>query len=136
VGVKWRYQSGLPFTPFNDNSSLVLNWERNGRGIPDFTRLNTLRTTASSIIDFRVDKKWFFKRWDLNLYLDIQNLTANAIARDALILDRPLDEDGLPIGGGIIENPDAPVDQQRYKLKTVEDAAGTLLPTLGIVITI
>lgn len=136
VGVKWRYQSGLPFTPFNDNSSLVLNWERNGRGIPDYTRLNTLRTTASSIIDFRVDKKWFFKRWDLNLYLDIQNLTANAIARDALILDRPLDENGLPIGGGIIENPDAPADQQRYKLKTVEDAAGTLLPTLGIVITI
>lgn len=136
AGLKWRFQTGLPFTPFNDNSSLVLNWERNGRGIPDYSQLNTRRTTASNIIDFRIDKKWFFKKWDLNIYFDVQNITGNAISRDNLILDRPLDENGLPIGDGIIENPDAPVSEQRFRLKTIEDATGTVLPTLGIVVTI
>jgi len=136
AGLKWRFQSGLPFTPFNDNSSLVLNWERNGRGIPDYTRLNTFRTTASNIIDFRIDKKWFFKKWDLNVYFDVQNITGNAISRDNLILDRPLDENGLPIGEGIIENPDAPISEQRFRLKTIEDATGTVLPTIGIVVTL
>ncbi|MBK6566145.1 MAG: TonB-dependent receptor [Saprospiraceae bacterium] len=136
AGIKWRFQDGLPFTPFDASSSLVSNWERNGRGIPDFSRLNSERSEASSFIDFRIDKKWFFKKWDLNVYLDIQNVTASAVSRDNLILDRPLDENGLPLGGGIIENPDAPAAQQRYRLKTINDAAGTLLPTLGIVVTI
>lgn len=136
AGVKWRFQSGLPFTPFNENSDLVLNWERNGRGIPDYTRLNTLRTSASNIIDFRIDKKWFFKKWDLNVYFDVQNITGNAISRDNLILDRPVDENGLPIGEGIIQNPDAPISEQRFRLKTIEDATGTVLPTIGIVVTL
>jgi hypothetical protein len=53
-----------------------------------------------------------------------------------LILDRPLDENNKPIGGPIITNPDAPVDEQRYKLKTINDNEGTVLPTLGIVISL
>lgn len=136
AGIKWRYQSGLPFTTFSENSSLVTNWERNGRGIPDYTRLNLDRSGASSIIDLRVDKKWSFKKWDLNIYLDIQNLTSNVVARDQLILDRPLDDEGLPIGEGIIQNPDAPLSEQRFVLKNITDNTGTLIPTIGIVVTI
>jgi hypothetical protein len=134
VGVNWRFQDGLPATPFSDLSSLVLNWERNGRGIPDYSRLNTLRNPAFSAIDFRVDKKWFFEKWSLNLYLDIENLTGSAIVTDQLILDRPLDADGKPVGGPVVVNPDAPVDQQRYRLKTINNGVGTPLPSIGIMI--
>lgn len=136
VGVNWRYQSGLPSTPFSDASALVLNWDVNGRGIPNYNLLNTRRNGPSNTIDIRIDKKWFFDKWSLNIFLDIENITGNAVGNDQLILDRPLDEDGKPVGDGIIVNPDAPVNQQRYQLKTITDATGTPLPSIGLMVEI
>jgi hypothetical protein len=134
IGLAWRFQTGLPFTPFDASSSLVQNWDVNGRGVPNFNRLNTLRLEGSNTLDIRVDKKWFFDKWSLNVYLDIENITANAVNTNQLILDRPLDENNMPIGEGIITNPDAPISEQRYALKEIDDAAGTLLPSIGIMI--
>lgn len=134
VGINWRFQSGLPATPFSDASSLVLNWDVNGGGIRNFNLLNTQRNDAFSAIDLRVDKRWYFNKWSLNLYLDIENLTGNAVGNNQLILDRPLDENGQPIGGAIIENPEAPREQQRYRVKTINDAQGTVIPSIGLMV--
>lgn len=41
VGVNWRFQTGLPFTPFSSDSDLVLNWDVNGRGIFDYALLRS-----------------------------------------------------------------------------------------------
>ncbi|MCB9275586.1 MAG: TonB-dependent receptor [Lewinellaceae bacterium] len=136
AGINWRFQSGLPRTPFSDASSLVLNWDVNGRGIPDYSRLNTLRNNASNAIDIRVDKKWFFDKWSLNVFLDIENVTGNAVGNEQLILDRQLDEDGNPVGGAVIVNPDAPASAQRYLLKKINDATGTPIPSIGLMIEI
>ncbi|WP_425421977.1 TonB-dependent receptor [Phaeodactylibacter xiamenensis] len=137
VGVNWRFQTGLPFTPFDRQASaLVLNWQANGRGIRDFDQLNTRRADLVSAIDIRVDKKWFFDKWSLNIFLDIENVTGNGVGQDQLILDRPLDENGQPIGGGIITNPDAPINQQQFRLKTINDATGTVVPSIGLQIEI
>jgi hypothetical protein len=103
-------------------------------GLPDYSRLNTERGDLSSTIDLRIDKRWFFDRWSLNVYLDIENITGNAVGIPALILDRPLDENGTPIGGGIIENPDAPASQQRYKLKSLSAETGTPIPSVGVMV--
>ncbi len=132
VGINWRYQSALPFTPFSDASSLVNNWDVNGRGLRDFNQLNALRSEAVSVIDVRVDKKWFFKKWSLNLYLDLENVTSSSVTSPELILDRPLDENNMPIGPGIIANPDAPSAEQRYELKRIMDSTGNLIPSIGI----
>lgn len=134
VGVNWRFQSGLPFTPFDEASSLRANWDVNNRALVNYNLLNTLRRTAANTIDIRVDKKWFFKKWSLNLYLDIENITGNAISSDQLILDRPLDENKRPIGPGVVVNPDAPYNEQRYLLKTISNAQGTVLPSIGIMV--
>jgi hypothetical protein len=134
IGVVWRYQSGLPLTPFSDASSLVLNWDVNNGAIRNFDLLNTLRNDASNTIDLRIDKKWFFNKWNLNLYLDIENITSNAVGNPQLILDRPLDENNMPIGGGIIVNPDAALEQQRYLLKEINDGAGSLIPSIGLIV--
>ena len=134
IGVNWRYQSGLPFTPFADASSLVANWNVNFRGIPDYDRINSERLEAGSTIDLRVDKRWFFKAWSLNLYLDLENLTGNAIGNQQLILDRALDDNGTPIGPAVIANPNAPLNEQRYKVKSINDAQGRLLPSIGIML--
>jgi len=133
VGINWRFQSGLPDTPFDtEASSLVINWDVNGQGIPDFDRLNTLRQQASNTLDIRVDKKWFFPKWSLNLYLDIENIFNNGVDETVLILDRPLDENGSPTGGGVIVNPDDPPSEQRYALKPLTTQQGTIIPSIGV----
>lgn len=134
AGINWRFQSSLPFTPFAEASSLRANWDVNNRGIFNYDLLNTRRRNAANTIDFRVDKKWFFKKWSLNLYFDVENLTGNAIGNEQLILDRPLDENNRPIGSGVVLNPDAPFEQQRYKLKALNDAQGTIIPSIGVMI--
>ncbi|GAB5552349.1 MAG: TonB-dependent receptor [Saprospiraceae bacterium] len=136
AGLNWRFQTGLPTTPFSDESSLVASWDVNGRGIRDFAQLNTLRFSSINTLDIRVDKKWFFDKWSLNLYLDIENVTGSSVNSDELILDRPLDDTGRPIGNGRVANPDAPFSQQRYLLKQITDAQGQLLPSIGIMIEI
>lgn len=136
VGVNWRFQTGLPFTPYSSDSDLVLNWDVNGRGIFDYNLLNTLRTGNINSFDIRVDKKWFFKKWSLNVYLDVENVNGNAVGFPQLILDRPLDDEMMPIGGGVIANPNAPVTNQRYLLKEINDATGNALPSIGLMIEI
>ncbi|NNE28708.1 MAG: TonB-dependent receptor [Saprospiraceae bacterium] len=135
IGIALRYQSALPITPFDANqSSLVSNWDRNAAGLRNFSLLNSERGDAINTVDLRIDKKWFLKNLSINLYLDIENLTGNAVGNEQLILDRDLDMDGRPIGTGTIINPDDPQDLWRYKLKTINDATGTILPTIGVVL--
>lgn len=133
IGIKYRFQSGLPYSPYSIDSDLAINWDRNLGGIPDYNQINSLRYNALGTLDIRIDKKFFFKNWDLNLYLDIQNLTMGSISKEILILDRPLDNN-KPLGGPIIINPDDNPELFRYKVKKVIDKTGTLLPTIGIVI--
>ncbi len=125
IGVNWRMQSGLPFTPFDvERSALIENWSVRGVGLLDWDRLNTERYAAIHTLDMRVDKKWFFKRWSLNLYLDIQNIYGNALAQDILLLDR--DELGNPQ----ID----PNNSASYLTKFLTSDNGTTLPTIGVVV--
>ncbi|MFZ1254975.1 MAG: TonB-dependent receptor [Saprospiraceae bacterium] len=132
IGINWRYQSGLPYTPFDDNSNLKTNWDINGKGLFNYDQINSLRYEGISQLDFRVDKKWFFKTWNLELYLDIENVFGNSIASKALILDRPMDSNNKPIGDAVLINPSDPLELQRYKLKYINDASGNTLPSIGI----
>jgi hypothetical protein len=134
VGINWRFQSGLPTTPFAPGSDLVLNYDRNGNGIPDYNRINSGRQDAVNTLDFRIDKKWFYEKWSLNLYLDVENVFGNAVGDIALVYDQPLDETGMPIGDPIIVNPNAPIDQQRYLLKELQTSSGTTIPSIGIMV--
>lgn len=136
AGLNWRLQTGIPFTPFDDNSSLVSNWNLSGRGLRDYDLLNTERGSVFNELDIRIDKKIYFKKWTLDIYLDLRNVTANRVANFELLLDRPLDDNNLPIGDGIITNPNAPFNEQRYLLKEIDTGTGLVLPTLGIVIEI
>ena len=57
----------------------------------------------------------------IGIYLDIQNITGNKLKQPDVIMST-----------GIIENPSAPVAEQRYKMKYLKQESGTILPTLGI----
>ena len=130
MGLKWRFQSGLPFTPDSDISSLVQVWNQTGRAIPDYDRLNQLRNPIVHELDFRIDKKWSFAKWSLNLYLDIENAYGYSTKTQTTVLDKS--EAGIPV----IINPTDPINLQRYATKTLELNNGQLLPTIGIIIEI
>lgn len=134
VGVNWRFQSSLPTTPFDTRSSLISSWDVNGRALQDYNQLNTQRSEAFNQIDLRVDKRWYFNKWNLNVYLDIQNANSGKITNKELILDRPLDANEKPIGDAIVENPNAPISEQRYKLKSIDNVSGSVLPSIGLLV--
>jgi len=126
IGIKWRFVGGAPYTPYNENrSSLIEAWIATGQGYLDYNRYNTERLNVFQQLDLRVDKQYFFKKWSLNVYLDIQNLyNFKARQPDVLVLVR--DENGQPVI--------SPTDPDRYELKYLKSESGTVLPTVGIII--
>lgn len=72
MGLKWRYQGGAPYTPFDEAASLA-NFNLLGTGVLDVRRLNSERLGAFKQFDFRLDKKWNFRRTTFDLFLDVQN---------------------------------------------------------------
>jgi hypothetical protein len=72
LGIKFRYQGGAPYTPYDMNLS-KLNFATLGSGIFDYTKLNTLRNRAFHSSDFRLDKKYNYKKTTFDFYIDITN---------------------------------------------------------------
>jgi TonB dependent receptor/CarboxypepD_reg-like domain/TonB-dependent Receptor Plug Domain len=79
LGLKWLYQGGSPYTPLDLEASRR-TYLTTGVGTEDYARLNSQRLKAFSRVDFRVDKKWNYKKASIDLFFDFQNalLTSNA----------------------------------------------------------
>ena len=126
IGVRWLYSGGSPYTPIDvATSSLKAVWDVNGRGLLDYSKLNTEREGNFHQLNIRVDKKYYLKKWTLNFYLDIQNAYA-AKTKVAPILLVEKDAAGNPITD--------PNDPTRYKTKFIENTSGILQPSIGIII--
>lgn len=122
LGAKVSCIGGSPYTPYDvEKSSLVEAWNVQGRAYYDYSRYNQERLPVFGQLDVRVDKTFYLKKCMLGFYLDIQNITASKLRQpDALM------------STGQIENPFAPLSEQRYVMKSIRQESGTLLPTLGI----
>jgi hypothetical protein len=126
IGARFRYLGGAPYTPFDENlSSLRQNWDLRGIGILDLDRLNSQRVAAVHQLDLRIDKRWFFDRWSLNAYIDVQN-AYNYQAPLAPFITVNRDEAGNPLVD--------PNDPSRYSMRNIANFSGTVLPSVGIVI--
>jgi len=135
AGVNWRMQSQLPYTPFNTElSSYRSIWDVNNQGIRDNALLNTARGKSTNIINMRVDRIYKFPKWTLNVYLDLENILADTDSQQALLLNRQTDADGNLTENGIILNPDAPYEQQKYSLKYIANGQGAFIPTFGFIV--
>lgn len=73
IGGKYRYAGGSPYTPFNLAES-QRNYLTTGTGTLDYSQLNSLRLKAFNQADIRVDKKWSFTNWSLDVFIDVQNV--------------------------------------------------------------
>ncbi len=72
LGLKFRYQGGAPYTPFDENLSR-LNYLSQGVGTLNYAQLNSLRLRGFNSSDVRIDKKWNFKKTTIDLFLDVTN---------------------------------------------------------------
>jgi hypothetical protein len=131
IGAKWRFVGGAPYTPADlALSSMRPAWDTRGRTYPDYNQFNALRLKAFHQLDIRVDKTYYFKKWSLNLYVDIQNVY-NFQAENPPNFTNT-DANGNPV----IINPSVPYDQQMYQLRPINSATGTILPSIGIIVEI
>lgn len=124
IGIKWKYLGGGPYTPYDlQLSSLKQAWDLRGRAYLNYDLFNTARLAPYHQLDLRVDKDFYFRRWSLNFYVDIQNLyNSKAKGPDNYIL--ATDAQGVPLTD--------PADPARYVLKAIPNETGSILPTLGI----
>ncbi len=126
LSMRFRLSGGAPYTPFDVNtSSLISVWNVRGSGVLDYDQLNTLRLPFTHQMDVRIDKRWYFNTWNLNVYFDVQNFYANEIVQ-APFLDVVRDNSGKPL-----INPSNP---SSYTTQLIENSSTTVLPTLGIML--
>ena len=126
LGFKYRYSGGSPYTPIDIiNSSNKIIWDINQQAVLDYNLLNTQRLNGSHVLDIRIDKKWFFKSWGLNAYIDIENILNS---KTELPSQYGID----PNLGTIVEG--TGVDASSYPLYEIINNSGTVLPSIGLLI--
>lgn len=126
LGLKLIYGSTTPYTPYDvEKSAVIQHWDVINRGVFDYSQLNTERLPSFYQLDFRVDKDFYFNRWNLNAYIDIQNISSASVELlPYLTVER--DENGMPL-----VDPDNPGS---YLLKKIESDSGRVLPTIGLIV--
>ncbi|MBM3428752.1 MAG: hypothetical protein FJX95_08215 [Bacteroidetes bacterium] len=76
-------------------------------------------------MDIRLDKKWYFTKWTLDAFLDIQNIYGFATS-----LKPALDVQRDPNGNPIVD----PNDPSRYLPNYVPQSSGFRQPAVGIIV--
>ena len=125
AGFKWRYLGGQPYTPYDmETSSIKDAWDVTGRPLLDFNQLNSLRLAPFHQLDVRIDKRFYFKKWSLMAYVDVQNAYGfKAEQPDYVVRAKDAAGNYILTDGGT-----------RYQLERIKSTAGTVLPTIGIMI--
>ena len=124
LGAKLSMIGGSPYTPYDiEKSALVEAWNAQGRPYYDYGLYNTERLSNFAQLDLRIDKNYYFKQWRLGWYVSIQNVTGSKLKQQDAFLST-----------GIIENPSAPITEQRYKLRTVKQETGSIIPSIGVTV--
>ncbi len=126
-GFKWRFVGGAPFTPIDkDKTSIIAAWDARGVEYLDFNQFNSNRLKPFHQLDIRIDKQYFYNKWTLMLYLDIQNVYNFKYEEQDLFIPQK-DQNG----NNIVD----PENPERYLMQTIKnDGSGTILPSLGIIV--
>jgi hypothetical protein len=72
LSARWRYAGNTPYVP-TDPVATLANYPE---VVLDYNRLGDELLDPFSQVDVRVDKKWNFSKYSLNLYFDFQNFFA------------------------------------------------------------
>lgn len=126
VGARWRVSGGAPYTPFNIAASTSLAaWPFNRQGVLDYASLNAQRLKWFHQLDIRITKRWYFKKWSFELYLDVQNAYAFA----------PDNVPNLIVKTNESDQPIADENRPGFAQYSLSKSSNrTVIPTLGFVI--
>ena len=125
-GARLRVLGGTPYTPYDIETTATKEvWDITGQGVENWDLVNTERLDPAYQLDVRLDKKYFFDKWSLNVYLDIENIT-NFEAVLQPNIDVVRDDMGNPV--------EDPNDPSKYLVEEIPNTAGTILPTIGVVV--
>lgn len=127
IGAKWRYVGSLPYTPYDlDKSAEKSVWAINNAPYLDYSLLNSKRNKPFHQLDIRIDKNFFFNKWTLMLYFDVQN-AYNFKSDNQDIVLRKKNSDGTfkTTNNG-----------KNYILELYPNRQGTILPSIGIMVKI
>ena len=103
-------------------------WDANNVAQLDYAqaRLASGRNDAFSQLDLRIDKKWFFETWSLDVFMDLQNLFGQvADSPDALDVVR----DGTT-GGTLVGQ----MNPSRYQARYIPLGTGSAIPAVGLIV--
>lgn len=130
LGLKFRYQGGAPYTPFDETASR-LNYLSRGQGIYNYAQLNSLRLRGFNSGDVRIDKKWNLKKTTIDLFLDVTNFYgAKNAASPYYTFKRNADNTGFVTTDGAAIKPDG--SNAIPVLLPNDDVSVT--PTIGLII--
>lgn len=125
LGLKWRFQGGGPYTPYDEALSAQKNiWDVQGEGIRDYDRINEKRRPAQHGLDVRIDKTLYFDKFNLDIYLDVQN-AYNFQAEGQPFLTVQRNQEGDPLTNQ--QNPN------QYRTKRLENQIGNTIPSIGVI---
>lgn len=114
--ARFRFLGRAPYAPVDENATLAAY----PAIIKDYSRLGEERLDAFHQLDIRIDKKWNFKRFSFDAYIDIQNVFASVTPSEPSYgLDRDDSGDIIEPNSLIIVN---------------TNETGSVLPSLGIVL--
>lgn len=126
--ARWRYVGGAPYSPIDYELSTNREaWAITNQAYIDYRRFNTLRLKDAHQLDVRIDKEFYFSKWLLNLYIDIQNLYNFQSQRPPIYTNKDKD-------GNILPDPNG--DASRQGLRIIDEKSGTVLPSIGLIIKI
>ena len=134
VAIRWRFVGGAPYTPIDSVSAKKTVWDISKQPLLNYAKFNSLRLPDTHQLDIRIDKEFYFKKWVLNLYTDIQNVY-NFKTQGAPIYTNLSNTPVKDATGNTVYLPQTdPSNPSDYVLRTINNFAGTILPTIGIII--
>lgn len=116
VSTRLRYLGRAPYAPVDETATLA-NYPAI---IKDYSRLGEVRLDPFSQLDIRIDKKWNFKKFSFDVYIDIQNVLASTTPSEPSY--------------GLNREDDGTVIEPQSLVVVNSDDSGSVIPSLGVVV--
>ncbi|MGB1170108.1 MAG: TonB-dependent receptor [Flavobacteriaceae bacterium] len=115
ISSRYRFAGNTPYVPTNLEATLASYPEI----ILDYSRLGEEKLEKFSQLDIRVDKKWNYSQFSLNIFFEVQNVLGQSIPRP--------NEYGLSrdMSGNLITP---------LSLSQIDQDTSTSIPSIGIVV--
>ena len=116
ISTRFRFQGRTPYAPVDQEATL----ENYPSVIKDYSQLGKRELKTFQQLDIRVDKKWSFKKFSLDVYVDIQNVFATPTP------DEP--------SYGLDRDNQGTVIMPKALVRVNSTSEGNIIPSIGLVL--